>query len=106
VAVLTHVAQADPVAAYRHSLILIVAFFVAAGLTAAVLLTGRPARPEALAATPGGLQPAGRAGLRAGLPADRAGLRADRAGLPADRARRPAGHPGLRDFGSEATTRS
>ena len=106
VAVLTHVAQADPVAAYRHSLILIVAFFVAAGLTAAVLLTGRPARPEAPAATPGGRQPAGQAGLRAGLPADRAGLRADRAGLPADRARRPAGHPGLRDFGSEATTRS
>src|SRR6516165_9023112 len=65
VAVLTHVAQADPVAAYRHSLILIVAFFVAAGLTAAVLLTGRPARPEAPAATPGGRQPAGQAGLRA-----------------------------------------
>src|SRR6266700_199919 len=45
VAVLAHVSAADPIAAYRHGLALIVAFFAAAGVTAAALLTGRPARP-------------------------------------------------------------
>jgi FtsH-binding integral membrane protein len=42
VAILTHVSRADPIASYRHGLILIVAFFAAAGVIAAALLTRRP----------------------------------------------------------------
>ncbi len=42
VAVLAHVAPSDPVPAYRQSLILIVAFFAAAAIVSAGLLTGRP----------------------------------------------------------------
>src|SRR5215472_2010528 len=42
VAILAHVSKADPVAAYRHGLLLIVAFFAAAGVTTAALLTARP----------------------------------------------------------------
>ena len=95
VAVLTHIATADPVAAYRHGLILIMAFFGAAGLTAAVLLTGRPARPDPPAATPGGRQPAGQDGLLIG-----------RDGLPIDQAGRRTGQAGLRALGRDATARS
>jgi hypothetical protein len=36
------VSSADPVVAYRHGVILIIAFFVAAGAVSAGLLTGRP----------------------------------------------------------------
>jgi hypothetical protein len=61
VAILAHVAAANPIAAFRHGLILIVAFFAAAAVTAAALLTGRPARP----APAGTAAPAGQAGLRA-----------------------------------------
>jgi hypothetical protein len=32
----------DPVASYRHATVLIIGFFVAAGVVSAVLLTGRP----------------------------------------------------------------
>jgi hypothetical protein len=42
VAVLAHVAPTDPVPAYRQSLILIIAFFAAAAIVSAGLLTGRP----------------------------------------------------------------
>ena len=42
IAILIHVAPADPVATYRHALLLIIAFFAAAGAVAAALLTGRP----------------------------------------------------------------
>ena len=42
VAILAGVAGIDPLPSYRHALILIVAFFAAAGLIAAGLLTGRP----------------------------------------------------------------
>jgi EmrB/QacA subfamily drug resistance transporter len=45
VAILAHVSRTDPVAAYRNGLILIIAFFVAAGAVAAALLTARPAAP-------------------------------------------------------------
>jgi MFS family permease len=48
VAVLAHVSRTDPLAAYRHGLLLIIAFFVAAGLVAGALLGRRPA----LAAAP------------------------------------------------------
>jgi hypothetical protein len=41
VAILAHVSRTDPVAAYRHGVVLIIAFFAAAGLVAASLLTGR-----------------------------------------------------------------
>ena len=43
VAILTHISPADPVAAYRNGLVLVIAFFAAAGVVAAVLLTARPA---------------------------------------------------------------
>ena len=42
VAILSRVSRTDPVAAYRHSLILVIAFFAAAGVVSAVLLTARP----------------------------------------------------------------
>jgi MFS family permease len=42
IAILARVNPADPVAAYRHGLVLVVAFFLAAGVVAALLLTRRP----------------------------------------------------------------
>jgi EmrB/QacA subfamily drug resistance transporter len=47
VAILSRVSRTDPVAAYRHGLVLVIAFFAAAGVVSAVLLTARPvpARP-------------------------------------------------------------
>jgi len=44
VAILSRVSQADPVAAYRTAIVLIIAFFVAAAAVSAVLLT-RAVRP-------------------------------------------------------------
>jgi EmrB/QacA subfamily drug resistance transporter len=41
VAVLAHVDPSDPVATYRHGVMLIVLFFVAAGVISSLLLTGR-----------------------------------------------------------------
>jgi EmrB/QacA subfamily drug resistance transporter len=46
VAILSHVIPGDPLAAFRHGLILIIAFFVAAGVVSAGLLIARP-RPVA-----------------------------------------------------------
>jgi len=51
VAILSHVSAADPVAAYRHGLVLVIAFFAAAGLVSAVLLT-RTARPAPVPVAP------------------------------------------------------
>ena len=42
VAILSQVSRTDPVAAYRHGLVLVIAFFAAAGMVSAVLLTARP----------------------------------------------------------------
>jgi EmrB/QacA subfamily drug resistance transporter len=42
VAILAHVSPADPVAAYRNGLILVIGFFAAAGVASAALLTARP----------------------------------------------------------------
>ena len=42
VAILSRVSRTDPVAAYRHGLVLVIAFFAAAGVVSAVLLTARP----------------------------------------------------------------
>jgi EmrB/QacA subfamily drug resistance transporter len=47
VAVLSHVNPGDPLVAYRHGLVLIIAFFAAAGIVCAGLLTARPGRAPA-----------------------------------------------------------
>jgi hypothetical protein len=61
VAILTHISRADPIPGYRHGLVLIAAFFAAAGLTAAALLTRRPGQPSPQpAAPPVSRAPAGR----------------------------------------------
>ncbi len=54
IAILIHIAPADPVPGYRHALILIIAFFAAAGLVAGALLTGRPVLAAAGPAQPAG----------------------------------------------------
>ena len=64
VAILTHVSRADPVATYRHGLALIMAFFAAAAVTAAVLLTRRPS-PAPAGPPSASAAPAARPGLRA-----------------------------------------
>ena len=58
VAILSRVSRTNPVAAYRHGLILVIAFFAAAGVVSAVLLTARPVTARASAA-PVGPQEAG-----------------------------------------------
>jgi EmrB/QacA subfamily drug resistance transporter len=59
VAILTHISRADPIVSYRHGLMLIVAFFAAAGVTAAAFLTRRPSVPAAPApAESGNREPA------------------------------------------------
>jgi MFS family permease len=90
VAILTHVSRVDPIASYRHGLILIVAFFAAAGVIAAALLTRRPSAQAAPAAPPPGAVPP------AVVPSA--------ASSPGSRER--AGQPGLRALGNDATTRS
>ena len=52
VAILSRVVPGDPLAAYRHGLILIIAFFAASGVVSAGLLTARP-RPQAARNTQG-----------------------------------------------------
>jgi hypothetical protein len=42
VAILAKVSPADPLAAFRGGLVLVIAFFAAAGVVSAVLLTARP----------------------------------------------------------------
>jgi EmrB/QacA subfamily drug resistance transporter len=42
IAILSHVVPGDPLAAFRHGLVLIIAFFVAAGVVCAGLLIARP----------------------------------------------------------------
>jgi EmrB/QacA subfamily drug resistance transporter len=60
VAILAHISAASPIPGYRRGLVLIVAFFVAAGLVSASLLARRAARPAVAAATPpGDREPAG-----------------------------------------------
>ena len=54
VAILSHPSPTDPVAPYRDGLVLIVAFFAAAGVVAAVLLAGRAARSGAPVAAAAG----------------------------------------------------
>ncbi len=58
VAILSRVSRVDPVAAYREGLVLVIAFFAAAGVVSAVLLTGKPvAVPSGDAAPSGGAAP-------------------------------------------------
>ena len=89
VAILSRLSPADPLAAYRHGLVLIIAFFAAAGVVSAALLTARPvpekAGPLEGIAQPGGCPaggcPAGdRWGARQDLEAERAGLITGRSG--------------------------
>ena len=42
VAILSRVSRVDPIAAYRNGLIMVIAFFAAAGAVSAALLTARP----------------------------------------------------------------
>jgi hypothetical protein len=58
VAILSRVVPGDPLAAYRHGLVLIIAFFAASGVVSAALLTARP-RPHAASESTGGV-PLGR----------------------------------------------
>jgi EmrB/QacA subfamily drug resistance transporter len=46
VAILSRISPADPVAAFRHGLVMIIAFFAAAGAVSAVLLTPAARRPS------------------------------------------------------------
>jgi hypothetical protein len=56
VAILSRVSHGDPIAPFRHAIVLVIAFFAAAGVVSAVLLT---ARPSPVAASSGGAaQPA------------------------------------------------
>jgi hypothetical protein len=58
IAILIHIAPADPVVTFRHGLVLIIAFFAAAGVVSAVLLTGRPVlAPAGAGGPPGPAQP-------------------------------------------------
>ena len=54
VAILSRVSRVDPVAAYRNALVLIIAFFAAAGVVSAALLTARPVPAQVLAVPAGG----------------------------------------------------
>jgi EmrB/QacA subfamily drug resistance transporter len=65
IAILSHISPGDPVAAYRHGLVLIIAFFAAAGVTAGALLT-EPARAAVGPPPPPGGQPTA-GGTRAAL---------------------------------------
>src|ERR1022692_3692647 len=56
IAILAHLSATDPVMTYRHGLVLIIAFFVCAGVVSAVLLTGKPVQVAAPAPTAGGLR--------------------------------------------------
>jgi EmrB/QacA subfamily drug resistance transporter len=53
VAILSRVSRVDPVAAYRGGLVLVIAFFAAAGVVSAVLLGGRPGSAPADVASAG-----------------------------------------------------
>jgi hypothetical protein len=50
VAILSHVSRVDPVTAYRDGVVLVIAFFAAAGAVSAVLLTARAAAAPVAAA--------------------------------------------------------
>jgi EmrB/QacA subfamily drug resistance transporter len=60
VAILSHAVRADPVPAFRHGLVLIIALFAGAGLVAAALLAARPRgapTPQAPAEAPAAAAP-------------------------------------------------
>jgi hypothetical protein len=59
VAILSRVSPVDPVAAFRNGLVLVIAFFAAAGLVSAALLTARPAPAREPAAPADGVRHAG-----------------------------------------------
>jgi len=51
VAILAHVGP-DPITTFRHAIVLVIGFFAAAGLVAAILLTAKAAAPPAPTAAP------------------------------------------------------
>ena len=55
VAILSRVSPVDPVAAFRNGLVLVIAFFAAAGLVSAALLSGRPVGAQEPAAPGSGV---------------------------------------------------
>jgi hypothetical protein len=57
VAILSRVSRTDPVTAYRHGLILVIAFFAAAGVVSAALLTARAAASAPGSPAPGFAEP-------------------------------------------------
>jgi len=59
VAILSRVSPTDPVAAFRNGLMLVIAFFAAAGVVSAVLLTARPVPTREPAAPADGVQHVG-----------------------------------------------
>jgi len=61
VAILARLSPADPLETYRHGLVLIIGFFAAAGVVAAVLLTGPPWRKAAPVTASAGSASAGSA---------------------------------------------
>jgi MFS family permease len=56
VAVLAHLSPVDPLPAYRHAVVLIIAFFIGAGTVAALFLTARPAPAPAPARSSAGAE--------------------------------------------------
>jgi EmrB/QacA subfamily drug resistance transporter len=59
VAILAKVSPADPLAAFRGGLVLVIAFFAAAGVVSAVLLTRRPGGRDLEVVSPGDQAPVG-----------------------------------------------
>jgi EmrB/QacA subfamily drug resistance transporter len=60
VAILAHLGAGDPIVTYRHGVVMIIAFFAAAGIVVAATLTARPRVPPAVPsadAQPPGAQP-------------------------------------------------
>ena len=76
VAILSRVSRADPVAAYQQGLVLVIAFFAAAGVVSAVLLTARPVtvRSGVAAGAPAGGAAAGSRAPAQARPRNAAGL--------------------------------
>jgi hypothetical protein len=64
VAILSRISPSDPVAAFRNGLVLVIAFFAAAGVVSAALLSAHLAPAQEPAATPGSGVAAVRDGVR------------------------------------------
>jgi EmrB/QacA subfamily drug resistance transporter len=90
VAILSRVSRTDPVAAYRESLVLIIAFFAAAGVVSAALLTGRAVPAGRASAAPGSAGTGSAGTGSAGVGSAGVGLAGPASGRPVGAARAPA----------------